>query len=173
MAADGSDVQQLTNEPGRDYEPDASPDGKRIVFASQRATGDSSQLYLMDVDGSNVRRLTFSADTAANRVLDDYAEWSRDGTRIAFQRTIIPEEGKASADIWLIDLETQVETASDRYAGRLGQHADLHGRRQRRHLREQPQRFLRAVPPATRRRRSGPPHGERRQRSGGERIAGR
>ena len=111
MAADGSDVQQLTNEPGRDYEPDASPDGKRVVFASQRATGDSSQLHLMDDDGSNVRRLTFSADSAANRVLDDYAEWSRDGTRITFQRTIIPEEGKASADIWVIDPETQVETA--------------------------------------------------------------
>jgi Tol biopolymer transport system component len=110
MTADGSDVQQVTNEPGRDYEPDASPDGERIVFASQRATGDSAQLHLMDVDGSNVRRLTFSADTAATRVLDDYAEWSRDGTRIAFQRTIIPEEGKASADIWLINPETQVET---------------------------------------------------------------
>jgi Tol biopolymer transport system component len=110
MNADGSAVQQLTNEPGRDYEPDASPDSKRIVFASQRASGDSAQLHLMDVDGSNVRRLTFSADGTTNRILDDYAEWSPDGSRIAFQRTIIPEEGKGSADIWLIDPETQAET---------------------------------------------------------------
>jgi Tol biopolymer transport system component len=110
MDADGGNVQQLTNESGRDYEPDASPDGKRIVFSSQRASGDSSQLHLMDVDGSNVRRLTFSAEGARDRVLDDYADWSRDGTRIAFQRTIIPEEGKAHADIWLIHPETGEET---------------------------------------------------------------
>ena len=109
MRPDGSDVQQLTNEPGRDYEPDASPDGKRIVFASQRASGDSAQLHLMDTDGSKVRRLTFSAEAAANRVLDDYAEWSPDGKRIAFQRTTIPEEGKPDADIWLIDVETGEE----------------------------------------------------------------
>jgi Tol biopolymer transport system component len=110
MAADGSDVQQLTNEPGRDYEPDVSPDGKRIVFASQRASGDSSQLHIMDVDGTNVRRLTFSADDTADRVLDDYAEWSPDGTRITFQRTTIPESGRSDANIWLIDPETGEET---------------------------------------------------------------
>jgi TolB protein len=109
MAADGSDVRQLTNEPGRDYEPDASPDGKRVVFASQRASGDSAQLHLMDSDGSNVRRLTSSAEAAANRVLDDYAEWSPDGKSIAFQRTSIPEEGKADADIWLLEVETGQE----------------------------------------------------------------
>jgi Tol biopolymer transport system component len=109
MAADGSDVQQLTNEPGRDYEPDASPDGKRVVFASQRASGDSAQLHLMDTDGSNVRRLTYSGEAVADRVLDDYAEWSPDGKQIAFQRTMIPEEGKADADIWLFDLDTGEE----------------------------------------------------------------
>jgi Tol biopolymer transport system component len=111
MSPDGSDVRQLTNEQRRDYEPDASPDGKRIVFASQRASGDSSQLHLMDVDGTNVRRLTFGADNTEDRVLDDYAEWSPDGTRIAFQRTTIPESGRPDADIWLLDPETGEETA--------------------------------------------------------------
>lgn len=109
VTLDDGSVKQLTNEPGRDYEPDGSPDGKRVVFASQRASGDSSQLHLMDIDGSNVRRLTFSADSA-ERVLDDYAEWSPDGRRIVFQRTIIPEDGKPYADIWLIDPETGEET---------------------------------------------------------------
>jgi Tol biopolymer transport system component len=108
-ALDGGTVTQLTDEPGRDYEPDGSPDGNRIVFASQRASGDSSQLHLMDIDGSNVRRLTSSADRA-ERVLDDYAEWSPDGRRIVFQRTIIPEGEKPYADIWLIDPETGEET---------------------------------------------------------------
>lgn len=111
IAADGTDVRQLTNEPGRDYEPDASPDGKTIVFASQRATGESAQLYLMDIDGSNVRRLTFSAG-ATGTILDDYPEWSPDGTRIVFQRTVISEDKKqVYADIWLIDPKTGQETA--------------------------------------------------------------
>jgi Tol biopolymer transport system component len=109
MKPDGSEVEQLTNEPGRDYEPDASPDGKRVVFASQRAGGDSAQLHLIDTDGSNVERLTFSADGATGRILDDYAEWSPNGKQITFQRTTIPEEGKPAADIWLVDLETGEE----------------------------------------------------------------
>ena len=109
MTLDGGTVTQLTDEPGRDYEPDGSPDGKTVVFASQRASGDSSQLHLMDIAGSNVRRLTFSAGRA-ERVLDDYGEWSPDGRRIVFQRTIIPEGQKPYVDIWLIDPETGEET---------------------------------------------------------------
>jgi len=89
--------------------PGFTPDGKTVVFASQRASGDSSQLHLMDIDGSNVRRLTFSAGRA-ERVLDDYGEWSPDGRRIVFQRTIIPEGQKPYVDIWLIDPETGEET---------------------------------------------------------------
>ena len=111
IAADGTGVRQLTDVPGRDYEPDAGPDGKTVVFASQRATGESAQLYLMDIDGSNVRRLTFSAG-GSGTVLDDYPEWSPDGTRIVFQRTVIPEDKKhVYADIWLIDPKTGQETA--------------------------------------------------------------
>ena len=36
MNADGSDVQQLTDAPGRDFEPAWSPDGSTIVFSSDR-----------------------------------------------------------------------------------------------------------------------------------------
>lgn len=107
METDGANVRQLTDEPGRDYEPDAAPDGRTVVFASQRETGDSSQLYLMDVDGSDVRRLTFSASgpNDPKRVLDDYAHWSPDGRRVVFQRTRISDEG-VDSDIWLVDIAT-------------------------------------------------------------------
>src|SRR5439155_18963455 len=82
-----------------------------IAFASQRASGESAQLHLMDIDGSNVRRLTFSAG-GPGTVLDDYPEWSPDGTRIVFQRTVISEDKKhVYADIWLIDPQTGQESA--------------------------------------------------------------
>jgi TolB protein len=108
MRDDGSELQRLTNEPGRDYEPSVAPDGT-IVFVSDRVGGGSAQLYLMDPDGSNVRRLTFSAGSD-NRVIDDYPRWSPDGDAVVFQRTMVPDEGPSDADIWMIDVATGDET---------------------------------------------------------------
>jgi len=104
---DGSGVRQLTDAPGRDYEADITPDGRTLVVASERES-ESGQLFLMDADGSNVRRLTFSAEGGL-RVTDDYPHWSPDGRRIVFQRTTATEE-RVDADVWLIDAETEEES---------------------------------------------------------------
>jgi Tol biopolymer transport system component len=79
MNANGSEAQQLTDTPGRDIEPDWSPDGQTIVFSSNRDAEDDSQLYLMDADGGNQRRLMefIAADQVGGR-------WSPDGAWIAF-----------------------------------------------------------------------------------------
>ena len=53
---DGSDLKQLTKEPGYDAEAVISADGKKIVFTSIR-NGDLD-IYIMDADGSNVKQLT-------------------------------------------------------------------------------------------------------------------
>ena len=53
---EGSDIRRLTNTAGYDAEATVSPDGKRIVFTSER-DGDLD-IYTMDVDGTNVKRLT-------------------------------------------------------------------------------------------------------------------
>ncbi len=76
VAPDGSDAVNLTKTPGVDAEPAWSPDGKTIVFTSNR-TGDYD-LYLMEADGSNVRRLTDALGS------DGYPTWSPDGRRIAY-----------------------------------------------------------------------------------------
>jgi len=108
MNDDGTGVRQLVNEDGRDFEPDVSPDGKTIVYASQPKGGTDTQLYLMDIDGGNRRRLTSSAG-AALAVTDDYPHWSPDGSSIAFQRTTATESS-VDADLWLIDVQTGEET---------------------------------------------------------------
>lgn len=79
MNANGTEPQQLTNTPGRDIEPDWSPDGQTIVFSSNRDAEDDSQLYLMEADGGNQRRLMefIAADQVGGR-------WSPDGEWIAF-----------------------------------------------------------------------------------------
>ncbi len=53
--SDGTELKQLTNEPGYDAEGSYSFDGKSIVFTSTR-DGDPD-LYIMDADGSNVRQI--------------------------------------------------------------------------------------------------------------------
>ncbi|HZG52880.1 MAG TPA: protein kinase, partial [Pyrinomonadaceae bacterium] len=68
---------RLTNEIAHDWHPDYSPDGTRIAFASNR--DGATEIYVMQADGSGVRRLTF------NTTEDDCPAWSHDGQKIAFQ----------------------------------------------------------------------------------------
>jgi len=57
MDEDGSNLIRLTHDPANlDYEPSWSPDGEKIVFASER-DGDL-EIYIMNSDGSNVVKLT-------------------------------------------------------------------------------------------------------------------
>lgn len=53
---DGKNIRNLTNSPGYDAEATISPNGKKIVFTSER-DGDL-ELYSMDIDGKNIKRLT-------------------------------------------------------------------------------------------------------------------
>lgn len=52
----GSNLRQLTDTPGYDAEGTYSPDGRRIVFTSER-DGDL-EIYVMNADGTNQRRVT-------------------------------------------------------------------------------------------------------------------
>src|SRR3954447_16739601 len=53
---DGSELKRLTDAAGYDAEGSYSPDGRQIVFCSQR--DGNLELYVMDADGKNVRKLT-------------------------------------------------------------------------------------------------------------------
>ena len=57
MRADGSGRHRLTNDPSIDWNPAWSPDGKQIVFRSDRSP-DGTELWKMDANGSNVVQLT-------------------------------------------------------------------------------------------------------------------
>ena len=76
MEVDGNNQRRLTNNPNLDTHPSWSPDGKRIVFTSER--DGNSEIYVMDADGGNQRRLT------ENPKNDQFPSWSPDGERIAF-----------------------------------------------------------------------------------------
>ena len=84
MNADGTGVVNLIPLPGQeDFDPAWSPDGSRIAFTSNRDGGNSNyEIYVMNADGTNHRRLTFS--DPADPAWDHEPVWSPDGTRIAF-----------------------------------------------------------------------------------------
>lgn len=117
MNLDGTDLRRLTDNPKYDAEPVVSPDGKQIVFGSQRE-GDFD-IYLMNIDGSNVRRLT-------DRVGYDGGPWfSPDGKKIVW-RAWYPETEEEKAlwkecmekdyivavplDIWVMDADGSNKT---------------------------------------------------------------
>jgi Tol biopolymer transport system component len=86
---DGSDLEQLTSEPGYDAEATISLDGKKIVFTSMR-DGDLD-IYTMDADGKNVRRLTDQLG------YDGGPFWSADGKQIVY-RAHHPKTDEEKAD---------------------------------------------------------------------------
>ena len=69
-------LRQQPTTTGNNYLPIYSPDGTRIAFASTRHG--NSEIYVMNVDGSNVRRLT------NNPAIDVTPTWSPSGNQIAF-----------------------------------------------------------------------------------------
>ena len=77
MDADGGNQENLTNHPASDFQPDWSPDGRKIAFVSRR-DGGPSQIYVMDADGNNPIRLTDGRGGKRD------PDWSPDGGKIAF-----------------------------------------------------------------------------------------
>ena len=80
VRADGSGLTQLTgDEDGNDdRQPNWSPAGNDILFQRQAAGSETWELYLMNSDGGDIRRLTRSVSE------DSDASWSADGSWIVY-----------------------------------------------------------------------------------------
>lgn len=114
MNADGSGVEQLTDNEFGDYFPTWSPDGRRIAFISEREDDvQIHDIYVMNADGSGIEQLT----DACNNVSP---AWSPDGQRIAFQsrgdiyvmyadgsgvEQLTGEPSESCAEIFIADLD--------------------------------------------------------------------
>ena len=95
MNTDGSDLRRLTNTPNHDGHQKFSPDGKRIIFCSQRDDEGINEyknyeIYEMDIDGTNIKRLTNFVGW------DTYPSISPDGSKILWRR-ILETGGNSSS----------------------------------------------------------------------------
>src|SRR5205823_6130734 len=86
MNSDGSDQTRVTFDPRDDRRPDISPNGKQIVFASNRITEGNPEgdfeIFVMNADGADVKQLT------SNAADDQWPRWSPDGRWIAFHSNV-------------------------------------------------------------------------------------
>ena len=102
MDSNGKNIRNLTEHPGRDRHPAWSPSGHHIVFSSIRIGnfGDGNfdagnyDIYLMDADGKNVRRLT---KDPSDEILP---AWSPNGQKIVFSST-----RKGNSDIYMMNTD--------------------------------------------------------------------
>ena len=97
MNADGSGLRQVTALGGANFAPYFTPDGARIIFASNHHNprGRDFELYLVNTDGTGLERVTW------NPTFDGFPMFSPDGKHLVF--------------------------ASNRHAKVRGQHERVHG----------------------------------------------
>ncbi|HRD57430.1 MAG TPA: hypothetical protein PK504_05245 [Ferruginibacter sp.] len=79
--ADGKKTINLSNHASSDRVPYASPDGKNIMFVSDR-DHQEGEVYMMNIDGSNVKRITH------NNEFEDAPQWSPDGKKLIYTRQV-------------------------------------------------------------------------------------
>ncbi len=102
MNRDGSDLKQVTHGvAGANWAPFFSPDGKKIIFASNQKDprGPNFDLYLVNLDGSGLEQVTFSP------AFDGFPMFSPDGKKFVWastrHSTVEPDTKLFSADwVW-------------------------------------------------------------------------
>lgn len=103
MDSDGTNQMRLTFNEVTDAAPAWSPNGQQIVFYSYRDnnknahTGVNVEIYVMDADGGNQRRLTHCLG------IDAFPHWSPDRNQIAFDST---RNGGKNQDLNIFVMDT-------------------------------------------------------------------
>jgi TolB protein len=112
-----TDIQVVTTSDA-DTAPAPSPDGRKIAFMSQR--DGNWEVYVVNVDGSNLQRLT------DNPAQDGLPVWSPDGRALAFASDrggswsvwIMTSTGRNQQELFSMDGSPDGFIGTDRYASR-------------------------------------------------------
>jgi TolB protein len=111
--ADGTGARNVTNCPGSDSHPSWSPDDKRIIFTSTRGDGENDDIYVINVDGSGLVRLTDNG-----LAWDTFPSFSPDGRKVLFRRLLRQQ----TAEGVVVNSEIMVMNADGTGATNLSKH---------------------------------------------------
>ncbi len=92
MDPSGSHFRELTRDGKNAAAPAWSPDGTRIAFSENGAAEDTTEIYVMNADGSNARQLTHLKHIS-------WPTWSPDGKKIAVGMDV--DTGR----VWVMDAD--------------------------------------------------------------------
>lgn len=90
----GGTAKSLTQDFAWNIQPAVSPDGSKVAFISDR--GGISNLWVMDIDGSNMKQLS---DEKKNLIHSP--KWSPDGEYIAVMKGIMSSRSIPAGEIWM------------------------------------------------------------------------
>ncbi len=110
---DGTGLNNISNHPASDRLPSWSPDGKQLLFCSDRDHSEG-EIYVMDIDGKNVRRLT------TNTMFEETPVWTSNGKQILFTRQLTSPEDtlfNASGEIFVMNKDGSDEKRLTRKKG--------------------------------------------------------
>jgi Tol biopolymer transport system component len=90
----GGDAQRLTSGRAWDYQPRFSPDGKKLLFTSDR--GGTDNLWLAKADGTEPEKFTEEKDKVTN-----CGAWSADGDYIVAKRRLTDQSSIGTTELWI------------------------------------------------------------------------
>lgn len=122
----GGTPRRLTTEGPVNERPRWSPDSRRIAFLSSRSG--SSQIWIMDADGSNPRQVTSLSTEAAGH------QFSRDGKTLVFTSEVFPDCSDDACNKTKLASEGASKTKARIYTGLLYRHWNQWQGARRRHL---------------------------------------
>lgn len=97
MTSSGGGQTRLTINDTSDLHPKYSPDGTKIAFYSQPRVGPAAAIWVMNSDGSNLRKVS-----------PDYSwifDWSPDSQRIVFVYLDVLTNRAGNGELWLVNVD--------------------------------------------------------------------
>src|SRR5207248_5313422 len=86
--SDGSSLQRLTPVPLSPRQPNWSPSGNSIAFSTHCCNPPNEEIWLVNPDGSGLRRLTNNGNAYFEGPHDFHPPWSPQGDAIVFERDV-------------------------------------------------------------------------------------
>ncbi|HEY0114682.1 MAG TPA: amidohydrolase, partial [Allosphingosinicella sp.] len=121
MGIDGGTPRRLSSGLAFDMQPRFSPDGRQIVFTSDRGGGDN--IWVMNADGTALRAITNESFQLLNAPV-----WSPDGRFIAARKHFTTQRSLGTGEIWVYHVAggggvALVERPSPQFQKELGEPA--------------------------------------------------